>query len=145
MTFDAESFCDVSTGCPDLGVRLVVDMTPEQAVWLRDELNRQLVALPARQISLHEARGILDAKRGQVAKLWSAMVRSSVFHTKCSECEPNRAYCPHYASATFDTNDVITHMDAFATAVEQRSVRNAGSATVTLGFRLAEALKSASG
>lgn len=142
VVFEAGAFCDVSIGRPGLGVKLVIEMTPDQAIKLRDELDRRIAELSAGQISLQDARELLPAaRRGQVPKLWSAMVRSGVFRARCNECDPNPFYCPHYSAIRLNAGDVITRMDAFAAAVERGEVQNTGFATVTLGFRLVDALK----
>lgn len=147
---EALAFCDVSTGRLDLGVKLEVDMTREQALKLHAELGRQL-ALPdpasvapmssaPRPITLATAK-VLVPSRGLTSKLWSAMVRSELFKITCGVCEPGRAYCPHYAAIAIDAADIIQHMGEFATVVKRNEVRNAGPAAVKLGFELVEALK----
>lgn len=75
-----------------------------------------------------------------MAKLWSAMVRSQAFETRCAECAPGQNYCNHYQAINFPVADIVSHMKDFAATVNTGEVRNARTKTIDLGRALRAAL-----
>lgn len=153
ITFDAQSFTD---HLPSSCLTLLVELTPGQARNLQCTLNAALAAAtepaatepaasePAtsdRTISLADAQLLLPPSHGpRVAKLWSAMVRSQAFETRCAECAPGQNYCNHYQAIDFPVADIVSHMKDFAATVNTGEVRNARTKTIDLGRALRAAL-----
>jgi len=139
FTVYARTFADVPA---ENRVAIEILATADQVRDLRDMLNALLARTATSQVSLADAQAIFPANR-LVARLWGAMVRSGAFDTKCSICKPACKYCPHAPLLAFGKSDIIQHMEAFATAAMVGIVHNAGTATIELGRKLAQALADA--